>query len=655
MTPLIIATLNTRGCRMALRRSQVLSYLREGGYSVVFLQKTHTDRTAEDSWLLELGDGVYFSHFTIRQAGVATLFSPNLWPEVLGVTKAVPGHLLHLRDRMEGLMVNLVNIYAPTTSPKRPQFYQRVSDFLSTLDSHECLVLGGDFNTTLEEQDHSGAELSPAAANILREIVEHHSLVDVRRDHHADDTSTFTFVRVEAHLSHHSWLDRIYLSRFHLSQAHSSNIRPAPFSDHHLATITASLCAERPGPAYWHFNNSLLEDEGFVMSFREFWLAWREQRCAFPLAWRWWDLGKVCTKLFCRDYTRGTSRRRNAAIEQLEREVLEMERRLAASPEDPFLCGACREKREELRALEDHRARGAFVRSRIRLLWEMDCCSHFFYALEKTRGAKKHITCLLAEDGAPLTDPVEMCGRARDFYTSLFSPDPTDPGACRVLWEELPMVSVGDRDRLELPLTLAEFSEALRRMPTNKSPGMDGLTVEFYRAFWDILGPDLVTVWAESLQGGVLPPSCRQAVLALLPKRGDLRDLRNWRPVSLLSTDYKIVAKAISLRLGSVMADVIHPDQTYTVPGHSIFDNLFLVRDLLELGHRDGLSFTFLSLDQEEAFDRVDHGYLLGTLQVFGFGPQFVSFLQVLYASTECLVRLNWTLTEPVSFGRGVW
>ncbi|CAM4702953.1 unnamed protein product [Lepidochelys kempii] len=119
-------------------------------------------------------------------------------------------------------------------------------------------------------------------------------------------------------------------------------------------------------------------------------------------------------------------------------------------------------------------------------------------------------------------------------------------------------VSVGDRDRLELPLTLAEFSEALCRMPTNKSPGMDGLTMEFYRAFWDILGSDLVTVWAESLQSGVLPLSCRRAVLALLPKKEDLRDLQNWRPVSLLSTDYKIVAKAISLRLGSVMADVIY-------------------------------------------------------------------------------------------------
>ncbi|CAM2097074.1 unnamed protein product [Caretta caretta] len=118
--------------------------------------------------------------------------------------------------------------------------------------------------------------------------------------------------------------------------------------------------------------------------------------------------------------------------------------------------------------------------------------------------------------------------------------------------------------------------------------------------------------------------------------------------------DYKVVVKDISLRLGSVLVDVIHPDQTYSVPGRTIFNNLYLVRNLLELGCWDGLSFALLSLDQKKVFDRVDHGYLLSTLQAFGFGPQFVGFLQVLYASTECLVRLNWTLTEPVSFERGV-
>ncbi|CAM2109439.1 unnamed protein product [Caretta caretta] len=72
------------------------------------------------------------------------------------------------------------------------------------------------------------------------------------------------------------------------------------------------------------------------------------------------------------------------------------------------------------------------------------------------------------------------------------------------------------------------------------------------------------------------------------------------------------MVKAILLRLGSVLADLVHPDQTYTIPDRSIFDNLYLVLDLLELGFRDGLSFALLSLDQEKAFDRVDHRRLTG-------------------------------------------
>ncbi|CAM2095736.1 unnamed protein product [Caretta caretta] len=103
-------------------------------------------------------------------------------------------------------------------------------------DPCECLVLGGDFTTTLSEQDCSDTDQCPASVDILWEIVDSHSLVDVWCNHHPDDALKFTFVRMEAHSLHHSWLDRIYLPRCHLSLAHSSSIQPAPFSDHHLAT-----------------------------------------------------------------------------------------------------------------------------------------------------------------------------------------------------------------------------------------------------------------------------------------------------------------------------------------------------------------------------------------------------------------------------------
>ncbi|CAM2097675.1 unnamed protein product [Caretta caretta] len=278
------------------------------------------DPAAEHSWWLERRNRVYFSHLAVHTAGVATLFSPNLWLEVLGVAKTVQGCLLHLQVHMEGLVVNLINVCAPTLGPEQLRFYQQASAYLGTLDPCECLVLGGDFNTTLKEWARLGTEQCLATVDFLRETVEHHSLGDVWRDLHPDDISTFTFVQVEAHRLQHSQLDRIYLS-------------------------------QRPGPAYWHFNNSLLEDVGFVASFQEFWLAWRGQWRAFPSVRRWWNLGKVRAWLFCCDYTRAASRRRDAVIQQLEREVLELERPLATSPEEPSFCGVCREKWEELQTL----------------------------------------------------------------------------------------------------------------------------------------------------------------------------------------------------------------------------------------------------------------------------------------------------------------
>ncbi|CAM2115753.1 unnamed protein product [Caretta caretta] len=203
---------------MGLRKCQVLSFLREEGYSVVFLQETHTDPAAQDNWPLEWGDRVYFSHLTVRTPGVANLFSPDLWPEVLGITEAVPGRLLHLWVQMEGFVVNLVNVYAPTSGPQWLHYFQQVSAFLGILDPRECLVLGGNFNTNLEKRDHLGTEQCPAATDVLQEIVDHHSLVDVWHDHHPDDVSTFTFGRVEAH-----WLRRSRIwtaSTYHVSTFH---------------------------------------------------------------------------------------------------------------------------------------------------------------------------------------------------------------------------------------------------------------------------------------------------------------------------------------------------------------------------------------------------------------------------------------------------
>ncbi|KAI3364781.1 hypothetical protein L3Q82_000909 [Scortum barcoo] len=201
---------------------------------------------------------------------------------------------------------------------------------------------------------------------------------------------------------------------------------------------------------------------------------------------------------------------------------------------------------------------------------------------------------------------------------------------------------------------MQELQAALQNMQGRKSPGIDGLTVEFFKAFWDILANDILDVFNESLASGSLPLSCRRAVIALLPKKGNLQDIKNWRPVSLLCTDYKLLSKALANRLKEAMEQVIHLDQTYCVPGRSMVDNIYLIRDVLEVSSSLGINTGLISLDQEKAFDRVEHNFLWKVMERFGFSAGFTAKIKVLCSDIESVLKLNGSLCAPFRVRRGV-
>ncbi len=122
----------------------------------------------------------------------------------------------------------------------------------------------------------------------------------------------------------------------------------------------------------------------------------------------------------------------------------------------------------------------------------------------------------------------------------------------------LPKVSDETNSWLEKPLSALELHVSLQSMDCGKAPGIDGLPIEFYKMFWSVLGEDLLSVLNESLTGGLLPLSCRRAVITLLSKKGDLKEIKNWRPVSHLYSDLKLFSKALAIRLKEVVGQVIH-------------------------------------------------------------------------------------------------
>ena len=107
-----------------------------------------------------------------------------------------------------------------------------------------------------------------------------------------------------------------------------------------------------------------------------------------------------------------------------------------------------------------------------------------------------------------------------------------------------------------------------------------------------------------------------------LYKKGEKSDIANYRPISLLNTDYKLLTKALTIRLAKVATDLIHPDQAGFVPGRQIRDQVWLTKRVIELAEATERNGVIVALDQEKAYDKVEHDYLWRTLESFGRSGQ---------------------------------
>lgn len=191
-------------------------------------------------------------------------------------------------------------------------------------------------------------------------------------------------------------------------------------------------------------------------------------------------------------------------------------------------------------------------------------------------------------------------------------------------------------------------------MASNKSPGIDGLPPEFYRKFFDLIGPDLLEVYSHIFHDGFLSKSQRTCLVVLLPKNGDPLNPANRRPISLLCTDYKILSKMLQARLSKALPNLINVYQTCGIPGRSIHHNLFIVRDICAFVRERGSCCALLSLDQEKAFDKVDWAFLLKVLKQFNFGENFCKWIKILYNNISSRILINGNLTNDVRIERGV-
>jgi hypothetical protein len=173
-------------------------------------------------------------------------------------------------------------------------------------------------------------------------------------------------------------------------------------------------------------------------------------------------------------------------------------------------------------------------------------------------------------------------------------------------------------------LTVDELGAALKLLSNGKAPGIDGLPTEFFKMFWDDLKDVFLNVLNESYHKGMLPDSMRMSIIALIYKKKSRQDIRKYRPISLLCTDYKIVAKALAKRMRQVLPNIIHKDQTGFFKDRYIGENITLFLDIQEYMAKElQLGLCFLA-DWEKAYDLVDRPILKNCLLQFGIGDSFL-------------------------------
>ncbi|KAL9964737.1 hypothetical protein ACROYT_G028417 [Oculina patagonica] len=314
----------------------------------------------------------------------------------------------------------------------------------------------------------------------------------------------------------------------------------------------------------------------------------------------------------------------------------------------------------ELHSIYDRKGKAAMFRSKCRWIEKGEKPTKYFFNLEKKRNYnRKTINEIRTEDNVEIREEKEILKAIQAFYEDLYSSKIISSQEQFHLFTEnvsFPKLSDEDRDELEGPLTLDECKTVLESFQENKSPGEDGFTIEFYNHFFDLIGGHVLESLNVAFEVGELSISQRRGVITLIPKDdSDLVDLQNWRPITLLNTDYKIASKALARRIETILPKLIHPDQTGFMKGRYISENLRLISDVMEYTKMEELTGILVSVDFKKAFDTLEWSFIRSVLNLFNFGKKNVKrWTSVFYTNVENAVLNNGFATNWFKPTRGV-
>ena len=526
------------------------------------------------------------------------------------------------------LNILLVNAYGPNTDS--PDFFNQLFTDIEKTDMVQVLIVG-DLNVAMNEKLDRLDEIQYHLASVRRLTECMHSLnvVDIWRTFNLG-VKQYTWSRLNPKLTA-SRLDYVLGKESLLKYVTECLHVQGHKSDHRMVKTKFTFEKTERGPGCWRFNNQLLKEPVFIQEATSIVMTNQRESLNLPPDIQW-EILKQNLISYAKNYAKKSAGEHRELEKDLKEKIDSTQKHIDQMTEPNKVMEYLELDRLKVQ-LDDvvtERVRGTVFRSRAQWYREGERSSKYFFALEKRNYENKIMNKLITDNGTIISDPEFILEEQYRFYNELYA---SDESKVFSLQNESGMTIMPcDQLMLDSEITFNECTDALFSMKKDKTPGLDGLSVEFYQALWEHIGELYHKCLIHSIERGLFHYSARCGLITLIPKKKDPRLLKNWRPLTMLTLDYKILAKVLATRVKQILPYLISQDQTGFMEGRQISTTIRTTMDIIEHYQKGGNDKTgyLISLDYKKCFDMIEYSAIYGSLKYFGVGPKFINYVKLL-------------------------